>query len=137
MKAFIDTSALLKKYVAEPGSDKFVSFLQEVSEITVSPITKLEFHAATQRCVNQKLLTSSQAQSIQTQANRDFDYFHIVIWNGSLEKKGIELVKKYALRSLDAIQLAAVVLSGADIFVTSDKFLYTIAGREWKKVKLF
>jgi len=44
LRAFIDTSSLLKKYIEEDGAEEFNSLLDSVSEIIISPVTILEVH---------------------------------------------------------------------------------------------
>ena len=45
MRVFVDTSALFKKYVAEPGGKAFEQVLEKATEIAVSPVTWLEVQA--------------------------------------------------------------------------------------------
>jgi predicted nucleic acid-binding protein len=129
VRVFIDTSVLFKKYVAEPGSDAFERVLAKATEIAVSPVTRIEMDAAIERRLRDRTLSQEQAEWLRAEAGRDFAYFLQVVWNQNLERKAIELVSRYALRTLDAVQLASGVLSEAKLFVTSDRKLYTEARR--------
>ncbi|MBI3615112.1 MAG: type II toxin-antitoxin system VapC family toxin [Candidatus Omnitrophica bacterium] len=132
MRAFIDTSSLFKKYVEEDGSKELDSLLQEVSEIAVSPITWVEMSAVVARRLRGKSLTSQQAAWLKSEMYKDFQSFHRVVWNESLEKVATDFVYQYSLATLDAIQLASGVLSKAETFVTSDRRLF---GEAQKKVR--
>ncbi len=136
MKAFLDTSALIKKYVAEPGSHRLEEYLEKVAEIVVAPIYWIELHSALQRRLHEKTLTHSQVTTIRQEAAKDLTFFSKVIWNESLEEKAVEMIKKYYFKALDSIQLAAGILSQADLFFTSDQSLYKAAVQELKNVKL-
>ena len=129
MRVFVDTSALFKKYVAESGSDAFEQVLAEAAEIAVSPVTWIEMHAAVERRLRDRTLSRAQADWLRAEAGKDFTYYLQVVWNQNLERKAVELIRRYALRTLDAVQLASGVLSEAELFVTSDRKLYTEARR--------
>jgi len=133
VRAFIDTSSLFKKYVEETGSAKMEAVLKELSEITVSPVTWVEFNAVIARRLREKSLSREQSVWLRSQAHKDFQSFHRVIWNEALEKKAAELVYQFSLLTLDAIQLASGILSKADIFVTSDRRLFEEANKIMRK----
>lgn len=130
MKAFLDTSALIKKYVLEPGSDKLERYLEKISEIVVAPLYWIELNSALERRLNEGTLSHLQIAAIRQEAARDLNYFSRVIWNESLERKAIEMIKKYRLKTLDSVQLASGMLADAELFLTSDQDLYKIAFKE-------
>ncbi len=134
MRAFIDTSSLFKKYVEEDGSEELDSLLQEISEIAVSPVTWLEMSTVIARRLREKTLTSQQATWLNSEAHKDFQCFHRVVWNEALGKEAMDLVYEHPLSTLDAIQLASGVLSKADLFVTSDRRLFEKAQKRVRKV---
>lgn len=137
MKAFIDTSSLMKKYIVEEGSSEFDVFLEKVSEIIVSPTCRLELHSVLQRRLQEKTLLKQQVSSILAEVERDFDYFSQVLWNEKLEQEAVVKIQKYHLKTLDSLQLAAACLAKADVFMTSDKKLFAAAGKEIKNVQFF
>ena len=127
MRFFVDTSSLFKKYVDEPGSDVFEKLVSKASEIAVSPTTWIEVNVAIQRRLKTNLLTSERADWLRTEIKKDFTYFFLVLWNENLESKAVEITRQYALKTLDAVQLASGILSKAEFFVTSDRQLYKAA----------
>ena len=129
-RAFIDTSSLFKKYVEERGSKKLDGLLQEISEIAVSPVTWIEINSVLARRLREKSLTLQQAGWLKAETQKDFQSFHRVVWNEALEEAATGFVYQRSLSTLDAIQLAAGVLSKADVFVTSDQRLFEQARRE-------
>ena len=133
MRAFIDTSSLFKKYVDEDGSKELGDLLKDISEIAVSPTTWVEMNAVVARRLRNKSLTSQQAAWLTSEARKDFESFHRVVWNDTLETTATRLVVRHPLSTLDAIQLASGVLSKADLFVTSDRGLFEEARKEIRK----
>ncbi len=133
MRIFIDTSALFKKYVDESGSEDFEKAIRAASELAVSPVTRIEVNAVIERRLRDKSLLPRDAERLEAEVNKDYAYFHQVLWNENLETKSIEIVRSHGLRSLDAIQLASGVLSESDAFITSDRRLYLEAKKILKK----
>lgn len=136
MRAFIDTSSLFKKYVDEHGSQELDELLQTVSEIVVSPVTWVELHAVVARRLREKLLTPQHAGWLTSELAKDFQHFHRVVWNDALEQRAVELVSRGSLATLDAIQLAAGLLSQAEVFVTSDHRLFNEARQHTAQARL-
>ena len=124
MRAFVDTSALLKRYIDEDGSRKLEEALATVSDLVVSPVTWVELHAAVARRLRRKLLTPQQSSSILTEAETDFRFYSQVVWSEELADTAVKMVHRHPLRTLDAIQLSAGVLSRPDLFLTSDLVLF-------------
>ena len=133
MKAFLDTSALFKKYVNEPGSAKLDDLLDEIDEILVSPITKIELFSALDRRLQEKSIEPSQAKAISHEIVTDMAFFGSVLWNSELEERTINYVQKHHLKTFDALQLSSGHLSSCEVFVTSDKMLAKAAQKELTK----
>ncbi len=136
MRAFIDTSSLIKKYIAEEGSDQIERQLEIVTEIIISSLYLLEINAAIERRIFEKTLTNKQAVWIRAEVKKDLHFFGRVLWNDNLEQKALEMIRKHHLKTLDGLQLASGCLSKPDLFITSDKRLFKIAKKELKIVIL-
>ena len=76
MNAIIDTSSLIKKYINEIGSTTFEKLLKQLSEITVSPVYRLEIHSAIQRRLREKTLDHDHATWIRKEIEFDFQFFN-------------------------------------------------------------
>ena len=135
MRGFLDTSSLCKKYIEEDGSEILVKFLNDLSQVVVSPICWIEMHSAVERRIHGKEITPAQRIQIYQEMRIDFNFFGRVIWNDDLEHKSVEFIQRYQLRTLDSMQLASAFLSEAEIFITSDKKLFDTAKKEFRKVK--
>ena len=136
MRLFVDTSSLFKKYVEESGSEDFGRLLEKASEIAVSPTTWIEMNNVIERRLREKHLTPEKAALLRAEIKKDFVYFFVVVWNENLENKAVELTRQHALKTMDVIHLASGVLSGAEIFVTSDHPLCLAAKKVIREVRL-
>ena len=124
MRAFVDTSALLKKYIEERGSQQLEQVLGGVSDLIVSPVTWVELNAAIARRLRGKLLTAQQSSWVLSEAETDFRSCSQVVWGEELVEAATRMIRRHSLKTLDAIQLAAGVLSKPDLFLTSDRELF-------------
>jgi len=136
VRLFVDTSSLFKKYADEPGSEAFEKLLSKTAEIVVSPVTWLEMNATIERCVREDTLTREKAEWLRVEVKKDFAYFLLTVWNENLEHEAVQLIRQHALKTLDAVQLASGILSGSEIFVTSDRRLHRVAKNVIPHVRL-
>ncbi len=135
MRLFVDTSSLFKRYIQDEGSAALERLFEEASEIVVSPVTWVELNSALSKRLRDGSLSSEQFSAVLSEAKKDFDFFACLEWNESLDEKAVEIVRKFGLKSLDAIQLSSGLLSKADIFVTSDKKLFEAANKIVRKAR--
>ena len=109
MIAYIDTSALIKKYVKEQGSDKVKETWNSAAMIGVSMVAFAEFCAA----LNRKLREDALSQTEYTTALKDFKAdWHALVrievtehLNDRIER----LTTQYPLRGFDAVHLASAL----------------------------
>ena len=122
MILFFDTSALIKRYISETGSNK-VDELFEISEnIIVSPVTKIEAYSTLKRLLATNLISEEDYETVKSNIDYDFSYFTVVSLNEKIEKEAIKLIERHQLKTLDSIQLASCLYRKGDIrdFVVSD-----------------
>jgi len=137
MKLFLDTSALVKKYIIEEfGADRLATLLRDASVVIVSPVTWIEIHHAFYRTKKEGLLDASGLKTVLKSIRQDYDYFHVAAFNNALEERAVKILEGFPLRSQDAIQLAAAITTGSDVFCTADVKLYQAARKYLKKTEL-
>ena len=106
MILFLDTSALVKLYVVEDGSETTHQAAQQADILAVSRIAWAEFHAALAR----RSRMSPEDENLLDQARNALasewgDYFVVEVSQPVVELAG-EQAELYALRAYDAVQLA-------------------------------
>ncbi|ETR68298.1 MAG: hypothetical protein OMM_10666 [Candidatus Magnetoglobus multicellularis str. Araruama] len=125
---FIDTSALVKRYITEIGS-KWIQLLTDPNannKLILSRITWIEILSAFSRLKRERVID----ESIFDVALQSFEFdwytqYHIVEFNESLSNNAGKLVKKHPLRAYDSVQLASAlrvqkIMTNSLIFVSSD-----------------
>ncbi len=120
MKAFLDSSALVKRYIKEKGTAKVAEICREADEIAVSVICITEVISACRRLVREKAINEEQYDWIKNEFLLDIDASQVIGLNGEVVENSIICLEKGALRSLDAVQIGSAMVYRPDIFLTGD-----------------
>jgi uncharacterized protein len=124
--AYFDTSALVKRYVVEPGRREVQQLLRRHDCVT-SAILPVELRSALRRRVAERTLDGSHVSELLKRVVADRPYWTVIEVGTEVLRGAEALVSAHPLRTLDAIhvasaQLFAARLSIADlIFVSADK----------------
>jgi uncharacterized protein len=132
MRLFFDTSALLKKYISEIGSDNVDKLFMSAQEIFVSTIAQIESISALKRLVIEKEITETNYEDIKNEITQDFQFFNVIDLNNEIINSSIEMIDKYQLKSLDSIQLGTAIVLRKEIsyFVACDQKLLKAVQKE-------
>jgi uncharacterized protein len=129
---FLDTSALVKRYVRERGSDAVRAV--RGSTILVTRITQAELFAAVARAARDGTLSEVQRTTIFRSVEEDFREWNVVEIRPSIVQRVADLVVRHPLRGYDAVQLSAALSvrdRGAAVqFWCADERLAEAAGAE-------
>jgi len=139
---FIDSSALVKRYINEVGSTWILGLFAPKlnNEIFIAAITSVEIVAAITRAERGKRISASDALAVRNQFRNDLQVeYQVIEITESIIIAGMVLAETYGLRGYDAIQLAAgctvntlCISSGLApiVFVSADNELNVAAPKE-------
>ena len=135
MNYFFDTSALIKNYIEEIGSDHVSDLMDSAAEIFVSTLTIIECYSTLRRILLENLITEDEYSHLKKEIAYDFEYFNKIEFE-MFSEKCEQLIDIYQLKTLDSIQLAASlnVSDEIDNFVCCDIKLLKAAERENLKI---
>ncbi len=121
MNLYLDSSALVKRYLEEPGSASVEAAMSDASAWIASQITFVE----TLRVLAPEAIAARRAR-------RDWSEFDVVGLSPGLCVRAVALAQAHRLKSLDAIQLAsASIVAASDLIVaTFDRRLHDAARSE-------
>ncbi len=136
MVVFIDTSSLLKHYVKEPGSERIDEYYISENTLIIAPITPIEVRAALKRKMDDKGISESTYQRALLLWEKDESLYTYVTFDNFLVAKSIGFISAYSLKTLDAIQSAAAVISKAEVIATSDKRMFAVLNKEFPEKTL-
>jgi uncharacterized protein len=136
---YLETSALVKLYVREPGTDRLLELASNLVEnrFAVLTLSQVEFRSAIRRRGRAGDIDPNLAGLILDRFHQHLEtrFLRQVLTDAVLDGAS-EMIDRYALRAYDAIQLAAcLVLKTAvgvepPVFVCSDQELLEAARSE-------
>jgi uncharacterized protein len=139
---FLDTSALVKLYVQEPGTDRLLPLIRDQSEnrFAVLTLSVVEIRSAIRRRQRAGDIEAGVATAIIeiVQSHMETRFIRQVI-NDTVIDTALEMIDRYALRAYDAAQLAGCLVlceiaAEAYTFVCSDRRLLEAARSEQLRV---
>jgi predicted nucleic acid-binding protein len=136
---YTDTSALIKRYVREAGSEQVTATFDEYPIIVTSAITQVEMASAMSKALRMGWLDESEA----AQAWQDFlshwsSYTRLPASSGIVER-AVSLAWRHGLRAYDSIHLASAMawqgMTGSEVtFACYDQNLIKAARQEGLRV---
>jgi uncharacterized protein len=108
---FLDSSALVKRYVREPGSSHVLQLVDPtINLVVVAAITAVEVVSALTRQARSGYIGTADLAVVLSSFRSDFaDEYQIVEIRSPVIERAMRLAEIHALRGYDAVQLAAVL----------------------------
>lgn len=140
MTYFLDSSALVKRYLPEPGSEVVRALFRRRRRLSVSRITYAEVVAAVARAWREGLIEETTRDTISAAIDADFGGFDVTEVRRAVIDRIPALVLRQPLRAYDAVQLASALIlkeRGASVeFWGADDRLVTAARGEGLRASL-
>ncbi len=134
MIAYLDTSALIKLYVAESGQELVIERLRAANQVATALITYVEMFGVFTRLEKERRISAAECRMLSEQFDGNWSSYWVVDLTRSVVRRAARLAHRYALRGYDAVQLSsALELRGNDAkveFLCFDRRLAASAQRE-------
>ena len=132
MMIFMDTSAWVKYFIEEDGTEEIQKFILNESDaktnvFSASAVTYAEMLATLRRSFGGRRVTEDEYNQAVIAFKEQWENIDIPEVNDALIEQSGALAQKYSLKGCDAFQLASALTIPADIFVNSDDDLYNAA----------
>jgi len=115
MNLYLDSSALVKLYIAEDHRDEVLRARSEARVMMTSRVAWPEMRAALARRNREGFLSTNALRTILSDLERDFSRLFVLDVNAEVGSLAGELAERRALRGMDAIHLASVLRLQAEI----------------------
>lgn len=112
MILFCDTSALLKLYIAEPGSDVVQAHVAQAEAVAVCRISWAEAHAALSRRAREVPEDAPAIEQAKQALAHDWPRYVVLDIDQALVERAGDYADTFALRGYDSVQLAAAYETG-------------------------
>ena len=107
MTLYLDTSSLVKLYVAEPGTDAVRKLVEAAIVVATSTVAYTETRAALARRHRERAFRPAAFASAKKAFEGDWPKFLAVDVTSSLCREAGEFAERYRLRAYDSVHLAA------------------------------
>ena len=121
MRVFFDTSAFVKRYVAEAGTDAVLEWCDRATEIGLSGIALPEIVSAFCRLRRESRITDAQYRQLKSLLLVDIEDAAICDLTPAVLAQTILALVNNVLRGMDAIHVGSAVALQADVFVSADQ----------------
>ena len=115
MILYLDTSALIKLYVSEPGTDAVRQWVSEAKVVSTSRVADVEARAGVARKYREGKFSVGEYRSILKDLERDWRDYLVVEVSEEVVALGGDLTDRHPLRGFDAIHLASALFLKAKV----------------------
>lgn len=109
MITYLDTSALLKQYIQESGSEDVIKMLRVADSHGTNLLTYVEMASAITRAVRLELIQPDEAQATWKDFLVDWELLVRLDISGQITKQAATLAWEYGLRGYDAVHFASAL----------------------------
>jgi predicted nucleic acid-binding protein len=121
VKTFFDSSAFVKRYIEETGSQDVEALYMAATELALSVVCIPEVISALNRRVRERDLSHRQYETAKASMFEDTYDAMIVNLTPDVILTCITMLEANAVGAMDALHVACAVQWGAELFVTSDR----------------
>jgi len=121
MRVFFDTSAFVKRYIAESGTDAVLEWCQRATEIGLSAIAVPELISAFCRLQRENKITREQYQQLKSHLFADIEDIAIGDLTPIVLSYSVNSLENNTLRAMDAIHIGSAIALECDTFISADQ----------------
>jgi predicted nucleic acid-binding protein len=106
---YLDTSALLKQYIQESGSEEVIKLLRAADSHGTNLLTYVEMASVITRAIRMKLIHTDEAQATWKDFLVDWELLVRLDVSGQITKRAAALAWEHGLRGYDAMHFASAL----------------------------
>lgn len=134
MKVFFDTSAFVKRYVEETGTEKVIEICDQAEQLVLCVICLPEMISTLNRLVREGKLQGDDYQKLRDLILKEIEDAEICYLTPEVVTQTIRCLENNVLRAMDALHLGCALVVEPDLFVSSDLRQIEAAKREGLQV---
>lgn len=135
MRVFFDSSAFVKRYVSEAGTEAVLGWCDRASEIGLSGIALPEIVSAFCRLRREGKIGDTQYRKLKSSLMADIEDAAICDLTPRVLALSVTSLEANVLRGMDAIHIGSAIALKADVFVTADQRQRDAANRAGLRVE--
>lgn len=119
-RVFFDSSALVKRYVQERGTDAVLEWCDRADELAVAVIAFPELISAFRRLAREGRISDAQYGALKRDLRADLADALMCDVGPQVLQRAIDALEAHPLRGMDALHVGAAIVCGATAFVSAD-----------------
>jgi predicted nucleic acid-binding protein len=121
MRVFFDSSAFVKRYVSETGTEAVLAWCDRASEIGLSGIALPEIVAAFCRLRREGRIDDTQYRQLKSLLLADIEDAAMCDLSPEVLARSIDSLEANVMRGMDAIHLGSAIALKVDVFISADQ----------------
>ncbi len=121
MRVFFDSSAFVKRYVSEAGTEAVLAWCDRASEIGLSGIALPEIVSAFCRLRREGKINDTQYRQLKSLLLADIEDAAICDLSPEVLAQSIASLESNVLRGMDAIHVGSAIALKVDVFISADQ----------------
>lgn len=109
MILYLETSSLVKLYVAEEGTAEVINLVEEADIVATSLISYVETRAALSRKQKESGINKRDYELVKQEFEIDWNKYFLLHVSNEIIKAAGDLAEKHGLRGFDALHLASAL----------------------------
>jgi predicted nucleic acid-binding protein len=130
MRVFFDTSAFVKRYLEEPGTDKVIEICRQADDLVLSVVCLPEMISTLNRLVRDGKLPAADYEKMRDLILKEIEDAEICYVTPEVVTQTIRCLENSVLRAMDALHLGCALAVEPDLFVSSDRRQIEAADKE-------
>ena len=135
MRLFFDTSAFIKRYVNEPGSERVLDLTSKADGLGLSVLILPESIATLRRLLRENRLAEVDYRTLKDAILLDLDDVDLCDMTSSVLERTIACLERNSLRTLDGVHIGSALVYQPDIFISADRRQIIAAENEGLRVE--
>lgn len=121
MRVFFDSSAFVKRYVSEAGTEAVLAWCDRASEIGLSGIALPEIVSAFCRLRREGRIDDTQYRQLKSLLLADIEDAAMCDLSPEVLARSIASLETNVLRGMDAIHVGSAIALKVDVFISADQ----------------
>jgi uncharacterized protein len=135
MRVYFDSSAFVKRYINEPGTNSVLAWCEQATEIVMSGIALPELISAFCRLQREARITSTQYRQLKSLLLADIEDVALADLSPAVLAATIMNLETSPLRAMDAIHIGSALVLKVDVFLSADSRQLEAASRAGLQVE--
>ncbi|MBM4038538.1 MAG: type II toxin-antitoxin system VapC family toxin [Planctomycetes bacterium] len=121
MRLYLDSSALMKCYLPEPGCDRVLALFAEATEVILSVLVVPEGVSVLNRCRREGRISAAQYGDLKKMLMADVAHATVIELGPAVIARAVQCLEAAPLRASDSVHVASALECHPDRFLTGDE----------------